>query len=406
MRKSATIAGNMTGLALALAGAAMLFSLSAPVGACDVPVFRYALERWPAEPFNVLVFHRGELTGEQKAVADWLAARADDANRPCNVTVTLVDVPAAGANDPNMAMSDSVAAVWEGQKDKPLPRMVACFPSPPDMPLVAWSGDLSAGAARSLVDSPARRKVVEAIGKGYSAVWVLVDCGDKAKDAAAFATLQEQLARLAKEISLPAAEDPDSADAAAADGGPPVRIGFSVVRVSRDDAAEAAFVEMLMSTEADLAKDAAGEPIVFAVFGQGRTMPALVGKGINKDNLEEYATFLCGPCSCEAKSQNPGLDLLFAADWYAPLRDMPQVTAGLPDVIGSPAALVAATTQPVGMAAPQGGDMDYSEIPLFSRNILITFGLIFVVGAVLALWVSRMRPARFSEQGKHSKPEA
>jgi hypothetical protein len=406
MRKSATIAGNMTGLALALAGAAMLFSLSAPVGACDVPVFRYALERWPAEPFNVLVFHRGELTGEQKAVTDWLAARADDANRPCNVTVTLVDVPAAGANDPNMAMSDSVAAVWEGQKDKPLPRMVACFPSPPDMPLVAWSGDLSAGAARSLVDSPARRKVVEAIGKGDSAVWVLVDCGDKAKDAAALTLLDKQLARLAKEIALPAAEDPDSADVAAADGGPPVWIGFSVVRVSRDDTAEAAFVEMLMSTEADLAKDAAGEPTVFAIFGQGRTMPALVGKGINKDNLEEYATFLCGPCSCEAKSQNPGLDLLFAADWYAPLRGMPQVTAPLPDVIGSPAVLTAATTQPVGMAAPQGGDMDYFEIPLFSRNILITFGVIFVVGAVLALWVSRMRPARFSEQGKHSKPEA
>jgi hypothetical protein len=263
------------------------------------------------------------------------------------------------------------------------------------------------------VDSPARRKVVEAIGKGDSAVWVLVDCGDKAKDTAALAVLEEQLARLAKEISLPAVNDPDSADAAAADGGPPVRIGFSVVRVSRDDAAEAALVEMLMSTEADLAKDAAGEPVAFAVFGQGRTMLALVGKGINKDNLEEYATFLCGPCSCEAKSQNPGLDLLFAADWYAPLRGAPQVTAPLPDVIGSPAALTAATAQPVGMvaaptatAAPKGGDMHYFEIPLFSRNILITFGVIFVVGAVLALWVSRMRPARFSEQGKHSKPEA
>jgi hypothetical protein len=181
---------------------------------------------------------------------------------------------------------------------------------------------------------------------------------------------------------------------------------------------------MLMSTEAHLAKDAAGEPAAFAVFGQGRTMLALVGQGINKENLEKDAGFLCGPCSCEAKSQNPGLDLLFAADWYAPLRGMPQVTAPLPDVIGSPAALVsagtpqpagavAATTQPVGMAAtpaasaaPQGGNMDYFEIPLWSRNILITFGVIFVVGAALALWISRMRPARFSEQGKHSKPEA
>ncbi len=91
------IAGNMTGIGLALAGAAMLLSLSASVVACDVLVFRYALERLPAEFFNVLVFHRGPLTGQHEAVTDWLATRADDANRPCNFTVTLVDVPADGA---------------------------------------------------------------------------------------------------------------------------------------------------------------------------------------------------------------------------------------------------------------------------------------------------------------------
>jgi hypothetical protein len=399
MSKSDTTAWNKTGFGLAPAGAAMLFLfwLSAPAWACDVPVFRYALERWPAEPFNVLVFHRGALTAEQKAVADWLAERADDANRPCNVTVTLVDVRAAEAkDDPNAAMPPSVAALWESQKDKPLPRMVACFPSPPGRRFVAWSGDLSAAAARSLVDSPARRKVVEAIGKGDSAVWLLVECGDKAKDAAAFVLLETQLARLAKQIALPAADDPDVPDVAEDGAGPKVRIGFSVVRVSRDDAAEAPLVEMLMSTEADLAKDAAGEPAAFAVFGQGRALWALVGKGINKDNLEEYAGFLCGPCSCQVKEQNPGVDMLFAADWLAPFRGAPQVTAPLPDVIGSPAAVMPA----VRADAPQAGGT-------LLRNMLIALVAIVAAGAVLALWVTRMRPpARFSEQGQQSKPEA
>jgi hypothetical protein len=400
----------MTGLALAPAGAAMLFLfwLSAPAGACDVPVFRYALERWPAEFFNVLVFHRGELTGPQKAVADWLAARADDANRPCNVTVTLVDVSAAVAKDPNAAMPPSVAALWESQKDKPLPRMVACFPSPPGRRFVAWSGDLSAAAARALVDSPARRKVVEAIGKGDSAVWLLLECGDKAKDAAALATLQEQLTRIAKEVALPAADDPDVPDVAEDGAGPKLRIGFSVVRVSRDDPAEAPLVEMLMSTEPDLAKDAASEPAAFAVFGQGRALWALVGKGINKNMLEEYAGFLCGPCSCQVKQQNPGVDLLFAADWFAPFRGAPQVTAPLPDVIGGAnVELVSAvTTQPAGAfatttppgAAPGAGQLNYFKIQVWSPSwtIPIAIAVIAAASIFLGLWALRRQGNRAS----------
>jgi len=121
-----------------------------------------------------------------------------------------------------------------------------------------------------------------------------------------------------------------------------------------------------------------------------------VGKGINKDNLEEYATFLCGPCSCEAKSQNPGLDLLFAADWYAPLRDMPQVTAGLPDVIGSP------TAGQAGAAAPSNNDGNeeeefVSDDPFCLRQTMISVALVFVVGGALGVWVS-FRPKRASKR--------
>ena len=36
------------------------------VFACDVPVFRYILERWPTETFQMVVFHRGLMsTGGQ-----------------------------------------------------------------------------------------------------------------------------------------------------------------------------------------------------------------------------------------------------------------------------------------------------------------------------------------------------
>ncbi len=378
-----------------LAGAAAILSLSVSASACSVPVFRYALERWPAEYFNVLVFHRGQLSAEQKAVTDWLGERGEDPNRPANLAVALLDVDSLDATDPNLAVPKSVMALWESQKDKPLPRMVVCYPSPPGRCFVAWSGDLTAEAARSLVDSPARGKVFDGICKGDSAVWVLVESGDKEKDAAAAKLLTEELDRLASLIPTASADDPYETDE---NVGPKVQMGFSVVRVSRDDPAEATFVNMLLATESDLAEATKGEPAAFPIFGQGRAMFALVGKGINKSNLEEYAAFLCGACSCQVKSQNPGVDMLFAADWYAPFRGAPAVTAPLPDVIGEPAAGLAAATIPPG-GTDSTGPLAMAGIPSdepgiggrgsLLRNMLIALAAIVAIGAALAVWVSR-----------------
>ena len=38
-----------------------------PAAACSVPVFRYALERWPADMYRLVVFHRGALSEGQQA---------------------------------------------------------------------------------------------------------------------------------------------------------------------------------------------------------------------------------------------------------------------------------------------------------------------------------------------------
>jgi hypothetical protein len=84
---------------------------------------------------------------------------------------------------------------------------------------------------------------------------------------------------------------------------------------------------MLLGAEADLA-DATG-PVVFPIFGQGRALYALVGEGIKHETIDRAATFLIGKCSCEVKEQNPGFDLLLAADWKALLAAQ---NAGIPDL--------------------------------------------------------------------------
>ena len=93
-----------------------------------------------------------------------------------------------------------------------------------------------------------------------------------------------------------------------------MRIAFSVYRLSRTDPAEQALVTMLLNSDTGLEG-----PIAFPVFGRGRALWAMAGKGLNADMISEAGMFLTGACSCEAKELNPGVDLLFAADWEAGL---------------------------------------------------------------------------------------
>jgi hypothetical protein len=51
------------------------------------------------------------------------------------------------------------------------------------------------------------------------------------------------------------------------------------------------------------------------VFGRGRALYALVGKGIAADVIEEACVFLTGGCQCTVKAQNPGVDLIMNVDW-------------------------------------------------------------------------------------------
>ena len=53
------------------------------------------------------------------------------------------------------------------------------------------------------------------------------------------------------------------------------------------------------------------------VFGQGRALLVLKNDEITKENIYEICSFITGPCSCQIKSQNPGIDLFIPADWYS-----------------------------------------------------------------------------------------
>jgi hypothetical protein len=107
-------------------------------------------------------------------------------------------------------------------------------------------------------------------------------------------------------------------------------------------------LNILLTSEPDL-DEYKDQPVVFPVFARGRALYALIGEGINTENIRETISFLVGPCGCEIKMMNPGVDILMAAKWdEAAMKfyeeysetyvEIPEVTGVMPE---APAATTA-----------------------------------------------------------------
>jgi hypothetical protein len=314
-----------------------MIMLAATAWACSVPVFRYALEHWQADPFRAVVFYRGALTPEQQAQIQTL--RGDEEKAPkTNVAITAVDV--------NSDMSPDWTALWQEQRNARLPWLALQFPRSSSKSATIAAAPLHEAAALNLFDSPARQQIVERLGEGQSAVWVLVESSDAARDDAAAKVLEDRLEYLMGVLELPELDQMDVVNGLISVGQEELRLEFSLLRVSRNDPAEHAFASMLFGTEPDLA--ALDEPIVFPIFGRGRALYALAGKGIRAETIDRAATFLIGKCSCQVKDQNPGTDLLFTADWKSMAKASPLLERQLPDLshLAKAAEPVAVVTKP------------------------------------------------------------
>src|SRR5262249_55699371 len=137
-----------------------------------------------------------------------------------------------------------------------------------------------------------------------------LECGDAEKDDAAAEFLQRKLEEIQPMLKLPQlTSDPDDELLASA----PLKVEFSILRVPHGAAEEVVLAGMLVRCEPGLADRV--EALAFPVFGRGRALWPLVGRGINAKNVQEACEFLVGACSCQVKDQNPGFDLLLSTDW-------------------------------------------------------------------------------------------
>ena len=248
--------------------------------------------------------------------------------------------------------------------------------------------------ARALVDSPARREIVTRLLNGESATWVLIESGDDGKDDYAASEIEKAFIKAegvlkipegvltveeAPEVSQGVGRNPDDVLRSKI----PLKIDFSLIRISRDDPAESIFREMLLNMEDDL-EEFADEPMVFPVFGRGRALEPLIGRGINDENVFEHASYFCGACSCEIKNQNPGVDLLIAANWKAAIAGSEVVVEkSLPPLIGIGALIEGGVTREGPTAAIESGSGFSFRSPwlVAGGGVLVALGL----GSILIL---------------------
>jgi len=342
--------------------------------ACDVPVFRYAMLRWGCEDYRCVVFHRGELSKSQKMTVDELAPNKGDR---ANLRIFTADV--------SRPLSSELKSLWESRGTDELPLLALTYPVESKARGLVWSGKLTPETVRSVVSSSAREEIAKRLMRGHCAVWVLVEGGNTELDLNAAACLRAVLREMPDLVKPPEfpGEDPEADD--------DLKIRFSLLRVARTDPKEEVLLNALLRSEEGLETRYASQPVAFPVFGRGRALYALVGKGINIQNVLDACKFLVGPCGCES---DRGIPLPIKAPWDSSIRAMGLDLNDLPEVIGpeqsdtSPrsAGLDSASgSQQVERQAASPGDV-------LLRNIFIAVAGLIVTVFILLLVVRKRIP--------------
>ncbi len=280
--------------------------------ACNVPVFRYALERWRPDIYQLVVYYQDEI--DQKALA-LLQKSAVGQDSLANFSLKIIDV-----STPEGKLTAAQNEIEE------FPWFEIYYPANSQVRGLVRGGSFNWANVQKILHSPVRSNLANSLLKGDAAVWVLLKCGDMKKDEKFFQMLKTNLERASSALKIPATGvdiDGNPIDVSDFKDYP---VHFSLIQISKNDSDEVLLINMLAGSEPDL-RDY-DEPLAFPIFGRGRALYALIGNGINEQTIWQACRSIINWCSCEVKTSNPGIDLLISADWSKPaggslVKDVP-----------------------------------------------------------------------------------
>lgn len=293
----------------------ILFMIPLFLYPCSVPIFRYALERWTTERYNAKILFKGE---KPPIITESLQNKID-----------LANILLFFENLDGEKISEEFKKKYA---EKETPQILLNYPSFYGIKEPFWTTVLKKDALNKILTSPKRKDIFNLLTGGKTAVWLFIVSGNLDKDKKALELLKTTLKKVEEEMQLP---EILPEDAKYNEANIPLEIKFSILKLSRADQNERIFLNMLLSVEKDLV-DYKTEPIIFPIFGRGRALLPIVGKGLTEDLIMEICYYLTGACSCEIKAQNPGIDLLLTGDWDEALYDLSYIEEKtLPPISGA-----------------------------------------------------------------------
>ena len=251
--------------------------------ACTIPVFRFALDRWEADKFHLVL---PASSAQDQALNDLL--RPLRANGKANLDIQTSKDVALAQSELRFSTRDQATL---------------------------WSGKLDQATLSAVLDSRARKAITDHILAGDSVIWVVADRGTP-EDKVHVQRIEKRLKFLEQVAALPI-QDPNDPDSQLGPG-PPLKLKFTLLRIRADDPAEQMLIKMLAGPRGDI--DAAKTSFAAAVFARGRVLGSWPLDALDDTALEDACMFLVGRCSCRMKNENPGWDILMNVDWAKELE--------------------------------------------------------------------------------------
>lgn len=289
---------------------------------CEIPVFRYALERWAADKYSLIIKTPQDraLNDQEKKLIHQMTIQLAGEGGYSNVS--LKTVPTA-ANFSSMEL---------------------LFPQKSGILRPAWQGLLNEANASMIFNSPAREILRKNILNGESITWLIIESGDQKQDDDFTAKLKKLLTEATKGLKLSEEiiqmDEADKIDAMSTKkeldnlirSSVPLRISFKTLRVSRDTPEEEVFLKMLLEQSVHQAD--VKEPIAIPIFGRGRCLDGVPASKLTLENLKELTKYLCSGCSCTVKAENPGVDIVMNVPWEDYISDSVMTVKTLPPLTG------------------------------------------------------------------------
>lgn len=293
-------------------------SFSSPAYGCNIPVFRYALERWPTDAIEILVIHSVPLETQQSQWIADAARRGVDQGGSMKLTLHTIDVskpeaiqrlPQARREIVTRAIDASVQA-----DNASVPQVVLRRLGASDGPGVVWHGTITQAMETQWFQSPARTKIQKRLLAGDAIVWMVYKSEDEQRNRQIRELLEQQFEKLASQIKLP---DGIGLPGSELVSEVPLLIQFSIVEIDPDDRQEAYLKRTLRDRLGSI--QTTDTPLVVPVFGRARALEIIPADDLNASLIQSLTRFLCGACSCQVKELNPGFDLLLDTDWQEEL---------------------------------------------------------------------------------------